>query len=216
MAIIRQDLAKYGKKIVEARLTAGAGGNISARDGRLIWIKPSGLGMEELTGRTMSGIELSSGRQIEGSYKPSSELPMHRAIYKIRPDINAIFHVHSPWVNGVISCGADLKPMFAEVINDLGRIAQVPYKLTSSSDLAEATAEAAKDADTLFLTNHGMVALGKTLKQAFYRCCVAEDAARSYVAANIAGTPVFLTEDQIQELKGLQAGAHRIRMMERE
>lgn len=213
--IARQELAKYGRMIAQAGLTAGAGGNISAREGRLVWIKPSGLAMEELKGTDMCCVDIDSGRQIDGKLRPSSELPMHLAVYRARPDITAIFHTHSPWASGVISAGVEIKPMFAEVINDLGGIAAVPYKLTSTTDLADAVAEAAKAHDTLFMTNHGVVTLGKTMRQAYFRACVAEDAAKSFVAASIVGKPAFLSEQQIAELKKLEAGAHRIRMMEK-
>ncbi len=140
---------------------------------------------------------------------------MHLAVYRIRPDIQAIFHTHSPWASGVISAGIDLQPMFAEVINDLGGIATVPYVRTGSNELAESVAAAAKENETIFMVNHGVVTLGKTMKQAFFRACVAEDAAKSFVAASIVGKPAFLTEQQIQELKSLESGRHRLRMMER-
>ena len=215
MTVIRQELAEYGRKIGAAGLSAGAGGNISARDGRIVWVKPSGLAMSDLKGPDMCGVDLASGRLIEGRLKPTSELPMHLAVYRIRPDIQAIFHTHSPWASGVISAGIDLQPMFAEVINDLGGIATVPYVRTGSNELAESVAAAAKENETIFMVNHGVVTLGKTMKQAFFRACVAEDAAKSFVAASIVGKPAFLTEQQIQELKSLESGRHRLRMMER-
>ncbi len=214
MGLIRQELADYGRKISAARLTAGAGGNISARDGRWIWIKPSGFAMEELTGRHMCAVDLQSGRQVDGAQRPSSELPMHLGIYRARPDVNAVFHTHSPWACGVISSGIDFKPMFPEVINDLGAVTTVPYKLTSSQDLADAVTDAARHHETIFMANHGVVTLGRTMKQAYYRACIVEDAARSLVAATIVGRPVFLTDEQIAELKGLEAGAYRLRVME--
>jgi L-fuculose-phosphate aldolase len=214
MPLIRQELAEYGKKISAAGLSAGAGGNISAREGRLVWVKPSGLSMAELKGTNLCCIDIDSGKQLEGKLKPTSELLMHLAIYRTRPDIQAIFHTHSPWASGVITAGVDFKPMFAEVVNDLGQIAAVPYVKTSTQELADAVAEAAKAHETIFLVHHGVVALGKTMKQAFFRCCVAEDAAKSFVAASIVGKPAFLSEEQIRELKALSAGAHRLKMME--
>ena len=215
MLNLRQELAKYGRLIAQAGLTAGAGGNISARDGRRIWIKPSGLAMAELKSADFCGIDLESGKQVAGRLKPSSEFLMHLAIYRQRPDIHAVFHTHSPWASGVISAGIEIKPMFAEVINDLGGIASVPYKLTSTQDLADAAAKAARAGETIFMANHGVVALGKTMRQAYFRACVAEDAAKSFVAASVVGKPVFLSRKQTSELKKLKAGTHRIRMMER-
>ena len=215
MPVIRQELARYGNLIAQAGLTAGAGGNISAREGRLIWVKPSGLAMAELKGTDMCCIDLDSGRQVDGKLKPTSELPMHLGVYRARPDINAIFHTHSPWASGVVSAGIEFKPMFAEVINDLGGSITVPYHMTSTKELADAIAEAAQQHETIFMQNHGVVTLGKTMKQAYFRACVAEDAAKSFVAASIVGKPAFLTEEQIRELKKLESGDYRTRMAER-
>ncbi|MBN1269112.1 MAG: class II aldolase/adducin family protein [Kiritimatiellae bacterium] len=216
MGIIRQDLAEYGRRIAQRGLTAGAGGNISAREGRLLWVKPSGFAMEDLTGKDMCCVELDTGKLIEGRRKPTSELPMHLAIYRARTDIRAVFHTHSPWASGVITSDADIRPMFAEVVNDLGGVATVPYVRTGSQELAEAVAAAAKEHETLFMVGHGVVALGKTMKQAYYRCCVAEDAAKSFIAASIVGKPKFLTDEQIADLKKLEAGAYRTKMAETE
>jgi L-fuculose-phosphate aldolase len=214
MSIIRQELARYGKMIEARGLTAGAGGNLSAREGRLVWVKPSGFSMAEVSGKDMCCVELDTGRPIEGRHKPTSELPMHLAVYKRRSDVSVIFHTHSPYASGVISSGAEIKPMFAEVVADLGNISTVPYLLTSTQQLADAVARAAERADTIFMKNHGVVCLGRTMKQAYFRCCVAEDAAKAFAAASLVGQPQFLSEKQIAELKALEAGDYRKRIVE--
>lgn len=215
MALVRQELAEFGKKIAAAGLTAGAGGNISAREGRLVWVKPSGFAMEELAGKDYGCVELKSGKRIEGKHPPTSELPMHLAIYQARPDIQAIFHTHSPWASGAFTSDADIRPMFAEVVGDLGGIKLLPYIMTSTQELADAVAGAARTCETIFMQNHGVVCLGKTMRQAFFRCCVAEDAAKAFLAAKALGTPRTLDDRQIAALKGLAAGAHRQAVMER-
>jgi L-fuculose-phosphate aldolase len=216
MPSVRQQLAAYGQKIAAAGLTAGAGGNISAREGRLIWVKPSGVGMAELTGPLLCAVDLDSGRTVEGRLPPTSELPMHLAIYRARSDVMAVFHTHSPWASGIISAGIEIRPMFAEVVVDVGDVALVPYLTTGTEALARAVAEAARAHDAIFLKNHGVVSLGRSMKQAFYRACVVEDAAKSFVAASIVGKPEFLTSEQIAELKKAAAAQHRLRMMETE
>lgn len=216
LTLVRQELARYARMIAQARLTSGAGGNISARDGRLVWVKPSGLAMEELKSTDLVCVDADSGRVVEGKLRPTSELPMHLAVYRAREDVQAVFHTHSPWASGVITAGVDVRPMFAEVVNDLGGVIAIPYKMTSTQDLADAVADAAKTQETIFLTNHGVVALGRTMRQAYFRCCVAEDAARSFVAASVVGKPAFLTEEQIGELRKLEAGAYRSKLMEQD
>ncbi len=211
---IRQELVAYGLKIVQARLVAGAGGNISAREGKIIWMKPSGFAMDEMKPSDLCGLQLADGRQVRGKHKPTSEYNMHLAIYRARPDISVIFHTHSAWASGVISSGVTFKPMFAEFINDLGRTGTVPYITPTTRRLAEAMARKAKSCDTIFMVNHGVLAMGVNMKQAYYRCVVVEDAAKSLVAATIVGRPRFLTPAQGQELMALAGPQHRLKMME--
>ena len=215
MSRIREELLQYGIKIAQAGLVAGAGGNISARDGKLIWMKPSGFAMDDMTLADLCGMDLATGRQVRGKNKPTSEVNMHLGIYRARPDTQVIFHVHSPWASGLFSSGAQLKPMFAEFICDLGRVGTIPYITPTTQELADAVTQAGRKFDTIFMENHGMIAQGANAKQAFYRCLVVEDAAKSMIAAAIVGKPRFLTLKQQQELMSLQGVQHRIKTMSR-
>jgi L-fuculose-phosphate aldolase len=213
MTPIREELIKYGIKIAQAGLVAGAGGNISARDGNRIWMKPSGFAMDDMTPADLCGMDLASGRQVEGKNKPTSEVNMHLGIYRNRPDTQVVFHVHSPWASGIFSSGAELKPMFAEFVCDLGRVGTIPYITPTTQALADAVTEASLKFDTIFMENHGLIAQGANPKQAFYRCLVVEDAAKSMIAAAIVGKPRFLTPEQQADLMNLGGVQHRIRTM---
>jgi L-fuculose-phosphate aldolase len=213
MSSIRKDLIAYGVKIARAGLVAGAGGNISARDGKVVWMKPSGFAMDDMQPSDLCGMDLASGRQVSGPHKPTSEVNMHLGIYRARPDVQVIFHVHSPWSSGIFSSGAQLKPMFAEFICDLGRVGTIPYVTPTTQKLADAVTAAAKKFDTIFMVNHGMIATGANMKQAYYRCLVVEDAAKSMIAAAIVGKPRFLTPRQQKDLMNLGSVKHRIKTM---
>ena len=214
MDTIRKELIHYGVKIVQARLVAGAGGNISARDGGIIWMKPSGLALDEMTPADLCGMDLKTGQQVRGKRKPTSEVNMHLEIYRARPDANAIFHTHSPWASGVITAGIVLRPMFAEFVNDLGRTGTVPYVTPTTQRLADAMARKSRTCDTIFMVNHGVLAVGATQKQAYFRVVVVEDAAKSMVAACVVGRPRFLNKRQAHEILSLPAVKHRTKMVE--
>jgi L-fuculose-phosphate aldolase len=214
MSECKDELVAYGIKIANAGLIAGAGGNISARDGDIVWMKPSGFAMDDMRPDDLCGMDLTSGEQVEGRNRPTSEVNMHLAIYRERPDVTAIFHTHSPWASGVISAGVELKPMFAEYINDLGRTGTVPYITPTTQDLADAMGRKAAECDTIFMVNHGVLAVGAVMKQAYYRCLVVEDAAKSLIAATIVGKPQFLSQSQIDDLMDLEGPKHRVKMME--
>ena len=104
--------------------------------------------------------------------------------------------------------------MFAEFVCDLGRVGTIPYITPTTQNLADAVGAKAATCDTLFMLNHGVIALGVQIKQAFYRCMVVEDAAKSMVAAAIVGTPRFLTAGEVSELMSLDAAKHRIKVMQ--
>ena len=213
MADIRAELVQYGIKIARAGLVAGAGGNISAREGDVVWMKPSGFAMDDMGPEDLSGMDLASGQQVAGVNKPTSEVNMHLGIYRVRPDILAVFHTHSPWASGVISSGIEFRPMFPEFANDLGRIGTVPYVTPTTQAFADAVSAQAADCDTVFMVNHGVLAVGTSLKQAYYRCVVVEDGAKSLVAAAVVGKPQFLTDGQIAELMALDGPQHRLDVM---
>jgi len=212
---VRAELCAYGVKIAAAHLVAGAGGNISAREGNIVWMKPSGLAMDEITPADLCGLDLATGRQVRGDKRPTSEFNMHLGVYRMRPDAAAVFHTHSPWASGVISSGVDLKPMFAEFIVDLGRVGKVGYITPTTEALADAVADEARDHDTILMVNHGVLAVGVTMRHAYFKCVVVEDAAISMVAASVVGRPRFLTPRQSKELLALDRVKHRISKMER-
>lgn len=214
MSGMKEELARYGVKIARAGLVAGAGGNISVRDGAMVWMKPSGFAMDDMTAADFCGMDLNTGEQVEGDHRPTSEVNMHLGIYRVRPDVTAVFHTHSPWASGVISSGVEMKPMFAEFVNDLGRVTTVPYVTPTTRELADVMSGAARDHETIFMINHGVLAVGVNAKQAFYRLVVVEDAAKSMVAAAAVGTPQFLTGTQAEEILSLDAVQHRTQMME--
>lgn len=214
MATVTAELVEYGIKIARAGLVAGAGGNISAREGNIVWMKPSGFAMDDMSPDDLCGMDLRTGEQAKGTNRPTSEVNMHLGIYRVRPEIRAIFHTHSPWASGVISSGAEFRPMFAEFVNDLGRVSTVPYVTPTTQGLADKMAAAARTSDTIFMVNHGVLAVGLNAKQAFYRVAVVEDAAKSLVAAAVVGAPKFFTPEQVDEILSLDAVKYRSKMMD--
>ncbi len=197
MTDIRKELCGFGLRLVQAGLSAGAGGNISARDGNVVWMKPSGFAMDELTPDNLCGLDLDTGNQQAGDMAPTTEFNMHLAVYQERPDVAAVFHTHPPWMTGVISAGVPFQHLTTEGIGYLGRVIHLPYEVPQSDMLAEQVREACRDHETMLLPNHGIVTVGTTLREAYHRSLVAEDTAKSIIAASLVGTPQFLTEQQV-------------------
>lgn len=201
---IREELIEYGVKIALSGLVAGAGGNISARAGRIVWMKPSGFAMDDMATNDLCGMDLETGAQVSGGHKPTSEFNMHLALYRIRPDVKAVFHTHSPWASGAITSGAEFRPLSPIFVLELGRVTTIPYITPTTRLLAGAVARAARAHDTILMLNHGVLATGSDMRQAFRRCLAAENEAIAVLAASVAGQPRFLSRAQQAELVRLR------------
>jgi len=207
--IIKRELIKYGDKMVRSGLVGGAGGNISAKLGRIIYLSPSGYALDEMTEDSITGVDLDSGKIVEGKLRPTSEVLMHLECYRNRKEINAVVHTHSPWASGVISAGVSLKPMFPEFVADLGEVGYLDYILPTTKMLADAVAQQIKNFNAILMANHGVITVGRNLKEAYYRSVVIEEAAKSLVAATVVGKPRFLSKEQIDQIKKLETIQYR-------
>jgi len=207
--IIKEELIKYGDKMVRSGLVGGAGGNISAKLGRIIYLSPSGYALDEMTEDSITGVDLDSGKIVEGTLRPTSEVLMHLECYRNRKEINAVVHTHSPWASGVISAGVSLKPMFPEFVADLGEVGYLDYILPTTKMLADAVAQQIKNFNAILMANHGVITVGRNLKEAYYRSVIIEEAAKSLVAATVVGKPRFLSREQIDQIKKLETIQYR-------
>lgn len=95
-------------------------GNVSAKDGDVIWIKPSGVPYENIKYDDVCGISLIDGEQVAGTLKPSVDTAHHVSIYKNNPDIGAICHTHSPNVVAHAILGQVVKCLCTEQADYFG------------------------------------------------------------------------------------------------
>lgn len=164
--------------IYNRQLVSGKSGNVSARLSKdYIAITPTLKSLGELKQKdivlvSMDGQSLTSG-------KPSSEVGMHLEIYKKRPDVNAIVHTHSPYVTGFSFSSKEMKRLegFGEIKNPY--ISSVGYEKPGSGELARKVSDNIGEEDVLILKNHGVVCLGKFLKEAESLAIFIEESAKT-------------------------------------
>ncbi len=214
--MIKSELIKYGKKMVRSKLVGGAGGNISARLDDVVYLSPAGYALDEMMEDDVVGVSIDSGEVVEGRLKPTSEVLIHLQCYRNKKEIRAVVHTHSPWASGVISARTPLKPMFPEFVADLGEIGYLDYILPTTKRLADAVTRQIKNKNAVLMANHGVLTVGRNLKQAYYRSVIIEEAAKSLVAASVVGKPRFLTLNQIEEIKKLETIQYRRQVMEQQ
>ncbi|MCA9860923.1 MAG: class II aldolase/adducin family protein, partial [Thermomicrobiales bacterium] len=190
------ELARYAARIVDRGLAAGPGGNISAREGNRIWISPSGYPLDMIEGDDWVPMDIATGRVERSEPRPSSEFEMHLEIYRARPDVNAVVHTHPPITIGVISAGIrEIPPMFPDFVAIAGAIGAIDYVVPCSPELAAAVRTEIADPamSALLMRNHGLLTVGASVREAYYRTEVIEEAARIFWVARSVGTPQVLT-----------------------
>jgi len=175
--IIKRQLVLYSRKAHERGLTAAFGGNLSVRVGDLVFIKATGVVMDEMSEEQVAVIDL-NGRQLS-SVRPSSEYRLHLAVYKLRPDLRAIAHLHPPYsIVASTLLEGELPIVTPEAELYLGRIPISPFRPAGTDDLANVTAGALKNADAVLMERHGIVTVGRTLREAFYKAELVEESAK--------------------------------------
>ncbi|MEO0102713.1 MAG: class II aldolase/adducin family protein [candidate division WOR-3 bacterium] len=166
---LKREIVLLGKFLYERGFLVATDGNISTRLREKIFITPKGKCKGEISVQEISEISL-SGKTISG--EPSSEWRMHLAVYKKRKDISAVIHAHPPFAT-LLSLGEGKILSFdAPAETHLGEIRFIPYFKPGSEELAEAVAEAVGKnlrCDIFILKKHGVVILGKDLKDARFK-----------------------------------------------
>lgn len=215
--LIRQELCKYARKTVTNRLVVGPGGNISARVGNTMLISPSGYSLDEIEPGEWVAIDIETGEyDREKGLRPSSEVLMHLYAYREQPDIGAIVHTHPPYCIAFGLVETDLPVMFPDQAALTGKTAFVPYVLPTTELLANAVKEKIGEASTILLGNHGLVATGRNLREAYYRTEVIEESCKIYLIARAVKSPKVLTDQELEEIRGLESEAYRIRLLQQQ
>lgn len=198
----REQIVEYGKKIFEEKLTPGTSGNLSMYDPKqgLMAISPSGIGYFDTLPEDIVIMDL-EGNIVEGNRKPSSEWALHEAMYKIKPDCRAVIHTHSMYC-AVFS--ALQRPVRAVhyVIGDVGAsaIPCAPYQTFGSKELADAAAKSIGKANSVLLANHGLLACGKNMADAYCVARNSEYCAQIEYRALCIGEPIIIPDDEMDRV----------------
>ena len=206
---LKKQIILYGKKLGEKNMSPATSGNISARFGENILITASGTCLADLCDEDIVLIDQNSN-VLNGSKKPSSEKNLHKAIYEIRPDINAIIHCHSPYASAFAVSHIPLsKPIISENVFYFGEIPVAEYALPGSDKLVENTAKYFAKHDAVLLANHGIVIGAGDLKNAYYLMETAETYAQIYINSVILGGAKELSPKDIDEIYAMKKAVAR-------
>ncbi|TRX71742.1 class II aldolase/adducin family protein [Carboxylicivirga sp. M1479] len=200
----KKEVAKWMRRLYKKGLTTSLGGNISMRlDDDLIGITASETDKGKIKAKGIAIVTM-QGKVVDSSLKVSMETGMHLAIYKTRPDVKAIVHAHAPMGSLFVAMDREVNThLLAEAYTILGQPGMAEYGAPGSKKLADKVALVSKTSNVILMKNHGVLAVGSSMLQAFDRIEVLENAAKMTVLTSMLNNKDELNNDQIAELKNL-------------
>jgi L-fuculose-phosphate aldolase len=203
----RAEVVRYGRRMVADRLVIGSAGNISVRIGDRVVMTPTGVNYDQVTAEGVNVLD-ADGTILAGTGRRSSEWPMHRKIYDLTP-ASAVVHTHSVFSVAVGTICDEIPAIHYSVLGLGGPTVRVaPYTTFGSDGLAGHVAAALDGRFAALLQNHGMIAYGSSLEEAYERAQLVEWLAEVYWRARLAGTPRILDHTELDAVRE-QARRHR-------
>jgi L-fuculose-phosphate aldolase len=170
----RAEVVAAARDMLRLGLVAGTSGNVSARDGELIHITPSGLSYEEMTESDLVTLNF-HGTVVAGQREPSSERRVHLAVYRARHDAGALLHSHSPHATAWSFLDEPLDTGTEELEHTAGgAVRTASFAPTGSDEIATAAVEALHDRGAVLLARHGVLAVGDSPARALDVAAVVE------------------------------------------
>lgn len=196
----RKRISELGVQLVEQDLANGTMGNLSARSEDRIAVSPSGTPYGEVTVEAVPVVSM-EGDRVEGDIAPSSETPMHRIVYRHRPDVGGIVHTHSPYASTFASLGQEITASHYLIGFAGHEIPVTGYATPGSEELGQMAADAlGDDHNAVLLKHHGVLTVGNTLDAAFEVAQMVEYCARIHYQALNIGDPEILPEEAVEDL----------------
>ncbi|MFD7748678.1 class II aldolase/adducin family protein [Streptomyces sp. NPDC059698] len=195
-----RDVVDTARRSAADGLVVGTSGNVSARLGDLILVTPSGVPYDRLGPGDAVGVD-PEGRRVLGELEPTSELPLHLAVYR-STGAAAVVHTHAVHATAVSTLVAEVPLVHYAAALLGGPVRTAAYARYGTPELAEAMLEALRDRTGCLLANHGTVTYGDTLDQAYDRTAQLEWLCRLWLtASSVPGrVPALLDEGQLAEV----------------
>lgn len=199
---LRDQLAHVGHGVVQAGLVVGSGGNLSARiaDTDECWVTAGGTWLERLSRSSFVRVRITDGSVVDETSSttaptPTSELGLHLASYRVRPDINAVVHLHPQTVLLLNALNRQIRLVSTDHAYYLRRIVTTPFCPPGSPAVGELAAVACADGtNCVVLAHHGCSVLADSVELAHKRAMYLEEAAALTYRALAIASPAELAD----------------------
>jgi L-fuculose-phosphate aldolase len=201
----RKDLLEIGKRIHQRGWISSTDGNFSIKlsEDRIL-TTPTGVHKGFLVEDDLIVVDM-EGKKVSGSRNPSSEIAMHLACYKQRPDVNAVVHAHPTLCIAFSVAGIQLAQcLLPEVIFTLGTIPTADYAAPTTPGVPKSIEAMIKEYDAVILERHGSVTVGKNIFDAYNTLERMEHVAEITYHARMLGGARPMSAPQVDELLKLR------------
>ena len=182
-----------------AGINRGSAGNVSARCESGFLITPTGLAYDEIS--TADIVLMTIDGDFSGARKPSSEWRFHRDIYAARPEAGAVVHAHSPFATALACMELDVPPFHYMIARFGGTdVRCAAYATFGSQELSDEALKALAGRSACLLAHHGMLAVGRDLKQALSLAVELETLCEQYWRVLQLGEPRLLPDDEMERV----------------
>lgn len=172
-------------------------GNVSGREGDVIYIKPSGMDYDAMTPELMVAVSVSSGEVLESTLRPSVDLLHHLYLYRNDPSIQAVIHTHSNYATAFAAVNRPIPLILTAIADEFGgEIPCTPYIDNEGENIGLGILKHRTQAPAILLGNHGVFAWGGSVKDALKAAVMVEDVAKTAHLAYQLGEPLRLDPDE--------------------
>lgn len=201
MDAARRALSEGARAVANSGLVVGSAGNLSVRIGEDMLITPRRYDLGKVAPDACVRVRLEDGAVLEpeGRCDPSSETPLHCAVYAAC-DAQAVVHTHSHFATVLSTLVDEVPAVHYGTLAFGGRVRVAPYATFGTEELADAVAEALEDRRAALLKNHGAVTLADTVDEAVDLAIQLEWLASVAYHAMLAGEPALLDDAQLKRV----------------
>ncbi len=202
---IKQEICEIGDRLYKKGFASANDGNISYRvSPREVVCTPTMISKGFMKPEDLSTVDM-EGNQLSGRRKRTSEILLHLAIMKERPEVKAVVHCHPPHATAF---GIAREPVpqcvLPEVEIFLGDVPIARYDTPGSQNFADTILPFVQKANVIILANHGTVSWGETVEQAYWWTEVLDAYCRMLMLARGLGRINYFTEPEARELLALK------------
>jgi L-fuculose-phosphate aldolase len=202
---LKEQICEIGRRLYNRGFAAANDGNITIRiNDKEVLCTPTMVSKGFMKPEDICKVDY-EGKQLAGTKNRTSEVLLHLAVYKHRPDINAVVHCHPPHATAFAVAQEPIpKCILPEVEVFLGEVPTVRYETPGTQKFAETVVPVVKGCNTVILANHGTVSFGPNLENAYFNTEIIDAYCRILILARQLGRINYFTDQQTKELLELK------------